>query len=87
MKLKELWAMGKEALDAVKLPFEIAKAENDVNGKIIQLQQEVAELDLKIQTLTAAKPLNVDAVCDAEDAKGLKERRLKQAEDLKKRLF
>ncbi len=79
--------MGKEALDAIKIPFEVRKAEKDLEKEIINLEQAIAEQELKIQETKGTRPLNLRAILDAIDEKDLKERDLKLAQELQSELF
>lgn len=86
-KYSDLLKMGKEALDAIKIPFEVRKAEKDLEKEIINLEQSIAEQELKIQEAKGSRPINLKSILDAIDAKELKERELKQAQELQKELF
>lgn len=87
MKLEDLYKLGKEALDLIKLPFEVRKARKDLEGKIIDIEQEIATLDLKIQQAKQEKPFNISNILDAIDDKQLEERKLAQANELLIELF
>jgi len=86
-KYADLIRLGKEALDLVKIPFEVRKAEKDLEKEIIILEQAIAEQELKIQDSKGTRPLNLRNILDAIDEKDLKERDLKLAIDLQKELF
>ncbi len=86
-KYSDLLKMGKEALDAIKIPFEVRKAEKDLEKEIINLEQAIAEQELKIQETKGTRPLNLRNILDAIDEKDLKERELRLAEELQKELF
>ncbi len=86
-KYSELLKMGKEALDLIKIPFEVRKAEKDLEKEVINLEQAIAEQELKIQEAKGTRPLNLRAILDAIDEKDLKERDLKLAQELQKELF
>lgn len=86
-KYAQLLKLGKDALDALKIPFEVRKAQKDLEKEIIVLEQEISELDLKIQEAKGARPLNLKSILDAIDQRDLKNRELKLAEDLQKELF
>jgi hypothetical protein len=87
MKLEQLYALDKEAIDAIKLPFEVRKSRKDLELAIIKIEQEIAEKDLKIQDAKGARPFNLDTILDAIDDKALLERKLKQANELMEELF
>ncbi len=86
-KYSDLLKMGKEALDLVKIPFEVRKAENDMKREVIVLEQAIAEQELKIQEAKGARPINLKSILDAIDEKDLKERDLKLAKELQAELF
>ncbi len=86
-KYADLIKLGKEALDLVKIPFEVRKAEKDLEKEIITLEQLIAEQELTIQDAKGTRPLNLRTILDAIDEKDLKERDLKLAKELQAELF
>lgn len=86
-KYEDLLKMGKEALDAIKIPFEVRKARKDLEKEIIDLEQQIAEQDLKIQEAKGKRPLVLKDILNAIDEKDLKERDLRLAQELEKELF
>ncbi len=86
-KYADLIKMGKEAIDTIKIPFEVRKAEKDLEKEIIVLEQKIAEQELKIQDAKGTRPLNLQTILDGIDQRDLLERSLKLANDLKKELF
>lgn len=86
-KYADLLKLSKDALEAIKIPFEVRKAEKDLEKEIINLEQSIAEQELKIQEAKGSRPINLKSILDAIDAKELKERELKQAQELQKELF
>lgn len=86
-KYSKLLKMGKEALDLVKIPFEVRKAEKDLEKEIINLEQAIAEQELKIQEAKSTRPLDLKKILDAIDEKDLKERELRLAKELQTELF
>lgn len=86
-KYATLLKMGKDALDSLKIPFEVRKAEKDLEKEIINIEQSISEQDLKIQEAKGQRPLNLRSILDAIDEKGLKQRELKLAQELQKELF
>lgn len=86
-KYADLIKMGKEAIDAVKIPFEVRKAEKDLEKEIIVLEQKIAEQELKIQDAKGTRPLNLQVILDGVDQRDLLERSLKLAQELKTELF
>lgn len=86
-KYSDLLKLGKDALEAIKVPFEVRKAEKDLEKEIINLEQAIAEQDLKIQEAKGSRPLNLKSILDAIDIKDLKERELRLAKALQEELF
>lgn len=86
-KYAALLKMGKDALDLIKIPFEVRKAEADLQKEIINIEQSIAEQELKIQEAKGARPINLKTILDAIDAKDLKERELRLAKELQTELF
>lgn len=86
-KLEQLYKLSKEVIDAIKLPFEIAKAKKDLEREIITIEQEIAELDQKITDVKMQRPFALKTIIDAIDDKALAERKLKQAQELLEELF
>ncbi len=86
-KYSDLIKLGKEALDLVKIPFEVRKAEKDLEKELINLEQAIAEQELKIQEAKSTRPLNLKSILEAIDVKDLKERELRLAKELQTELF
>jgi hypothetical protein len=86
-KYSELLKLGKEALDTIKIPFEVRKAEKDLEREIIEIEQKIAEQELEIQKAKSSKPLALKTILNAIDKKDLLERELSQARQLQKELF
>lgn len=86
-KYSALLKLGKDALDLIKIPFEVRKAEKDLEKEIINIEQAIAEQELKIQEAKGSRPLNLKLILDAIDSKDLKERELKLARELQVELF
>ena len=86
-KYADLLKLGKEALDLIKIPFEVRKAEKDLEKEVINLEQAIAEQEMKIQEAKGVRPLNLKKILEAIDEKDLKERELRLAQELQKELF
>lgn len=84
---KKLLSMGKEAVDAIQLPFKVKKEKKNLEMKIIELEQELAKDDLTIQEQQSAHPVDWDKLIDAIDKKALNERKLKQLQCLEVEMF
>jgi len=87
MTYEELLAKGKEALDALKRPYVAKKAHKDLEVKILDVEQSIAQSELTIQEQKSANPANWDAIIDAIDDKSLLEKRLQQLKELEEELF
>ena len=86
-KYSDLLKLGKDAVDALRIPFEVRKSEKDLEKEIINIEQSIAEQELKIQEAKGSRPLDLAKILDAIDKKDLKERELKQAKELQQELF
>lgn len=86
-KYSQLLKLGKDAIDLLRIPFEVRKAEMDLSKEIIDLEQAIAEQDLKIQEAKSQRPIKLRTILDAIDEKDLKQRELKLALALKEELF
>lgn len=83
----ELLRMGKEAIADLQAPFTAKKAHKDLEVKILDIEQKIAEADDTIQKCKAANPPEWSKVGQAIDDKQLLERRLKQFQELETELF
>lgn len=84
---KELLAVGKEALEAIKLPFKIRSEKKNLEQWILDKETKIAEAEYKIQEAKGSKEIDFDLILDKEDDLELLKRRLKQGEDLMVELF
>jgi len=78
---------GKEVVDAVKLPFKVRSAKNDLAGEIIDLEGQIAENELTIINAKSEHPFNMEKILEAIDDKAINERKLDQAKELMEELF
>lgn len=84
---KDLLSKGKEALDAIKLPFKVRKEKKDAEQWILNKEQKIAELEFKIQEAKGAENLDFDKIADMIDERDLIVRRLDQGQKLSDELF
>ena len=84
---EEILKMGKEAVEAVKLPFKVREAKNKLAGEIIRIEGEIATGDLAIADAKAKHPLDLTTILNKIDDKALKQRQLEQANELMEELF
>ena len=84
---KQLLSIGKEALEAIKLPFKIRSEKKTLEQWILDKESLIAEAEYKIQEAKGEEKLDVDKILDKIDDLDLLKRRLKQGEDLMVELF
>ena len=84
---KDFLKAGKDVVEAVKLPFKVKTAKNDLAGEIIKLEGEIAECELAIIKAKGNHPFAMSKILNEIDSKELKERQLKQANELMEELF
>lgn len=86
-KYIDLIKMGENALDDLRAPFEEKKAKKDLEKEKIILEQQISELEFKIQKEKSKKPFSSRSIVDAIDEKQLAERELSIIDNLLKELF
>ena len=84
---KQLLSKGKEAIEAIQLPFKVEKEHKQLEMKILELKQVMASDALTVQEQKSACPVNWDKLIDAIDHQAINERKLKQLQELEKELF
>lgn len=84
---KNLIGLAKEAKEKLQIPFKVAKSEKDLEMKILEIQQSIAEADVTIEESKMEYPAKWDVIIDRIDKKALLERKLSQLQDLKVELF
>jgi hypothetical protein len=84
---KDLLSKGKEAIEAIQLPFKVEKEKKHLEMKILELKQTMATDALTVQEQKSACPVNWDKLIEAIDAEAMNKRKLKQLEDLENELF
>jgi hypothetical protein len=82
-----LLKLGEDAIDALKHPIQVKKAKNSLQKELIQMEEEIGDLSLKISDAESQYPFDIKAILKAEDEKALKERELEQATAVMARLF
>ena len=88
MNLREkLLKSSQDTLDAIKVPFQVRKDKKSLESWIISKEEEIADLELKIQNKKASKSFNPDEILDAQDELALVKRRLEQGQNLIKEMF
>jgi len=77
----------KGELEAVKIEFQVKKAKKSLESSILDLEEKIADYDIKIEQSKYLYPIDFNRVLDMQDEKALVDRRLKQAQDLLVELF
>ena len=77
----------KEAIALLELPFKVRQEQKKVELKIIELEQEVASLELSVQEKKSVYPLNLDGIIQAQNELELTKRKLTQVKALEHELF
>lgn len=84
---KELVSMTKEQLDETLVPLRVRAARAKADGELVKLEEQLLDLEAKINKGCAEKDINFGAVCDLMNQYDLTERRLKQIKELVAALF
>lgn len=84
---KQLLSKGKETIAALELPFKVKKEQKNLEMKILELEQTMAQDALTVQEQKSNCPVDWDALIDAIDAQATNERRLKQLQSLEIEMF
>jgi len=84
---KDLLKKSKEAIADMQVPFRVEKEHKQLEMKIIDLQQQIAQDDLTIQEQKSANPIKWDSLIDAIDRKDLNNRKLGILQKLDIELF
>lgn len=88
MNLREkLLKSSQDALDAIKVPFQVRKDKKSLESWIITKEEEIATLELKLQEKKSSKSFDADGILDMQDDLALVKRRLKQGQQLLKEMF
>lgn len=84
----DLIKMGKEAIDTIQAPFKVRKDKKSLESWIIDREQQIAELESKIQEIKSSKDnFSIERILDAMDDMQLEQRRLAQGQELLEELF
>ncbi len=76
-----------DAKKALKVPFQVRKDKKKLESWIIDREEEVATLELKIQDNKSNDNLEINKILDSIDELVLAKRRLEQGQKLLKELF
>lgn len=80
-------AKGKDAIDAMELPFKVRKEKKQLELLIVELESDLSKAELTIVKEQSTHPINWDNLLAALDSRDLKERKLKQYKELEDKLF
>lgn len=86
-KYSALLKLTDDALDLIKHPIQVKKAKNSLQKELIEMEEQIGDLTLRINEAEAKYPFDIKAILAAEDEKALKERELEQAQAVMARLF
>jgi len=83
----KLLKISDDAKKTLKVPFQVRKDRKALESWIIDVEEKIADLELKIEEAKGASNFNVDKILDAIDDLELANRRLVQGNALLKELF
>jgi hypothetical protein len=84
---KDLLSRGKEAIEALELPFKVKKEKKNLEMKILELEQSISKDELTVQEQKSKSPVDWDKLIDSIDALALNNRKLVQLQELEKEMF
>lgn len=84
---KELIKMGKDAIEAAQVPFKVKAEQKKLELKMLEEESKIASLELEVQKLKGANPINWDSLLNAIDKVELAKRVFKKLELLNEELF
>jgi hypothetical protein len=84
---KYLIGITKELKEKAQIPFKVKKAEKDLEMKVLEVEQAIAEEDVAIEEAKYEYPAKWDTIIDKIDKKELLARKLNQLNTLKAELF
>ena len=79
--------MGKDKLEALKIPFRVARAQKQAELAKLELEEALAGMQARLSELTSADNLNFTAIIQQQNAIGLKEREIYQYQDILDQMF
>jgi septation ring formation regulator EzrA len=84
---KKLLAMGKEAIEAAKIPSRAAQTQKQGELEVLKLEEKIATLSAELEEAQMEYPLNWSALIDKTDQLALIERRHKKLGEALSQLF
>lgn len=83
----KLLKTGEKALKEIQVPFKVRTAAAKLQVTVIELESEIADLELSLTQSKSADPLDFQSILKALTKLELKQRELKIAKDLQLELF
>lgn len=77
----------KGEVEEIKIEFQVKKAKKSMESAILDLEEKIADFDVKIEQSKYKYPIDFTAMLNMQDERALIERRLNQANALMKELF
>ena len=84
---KQLLAMGKEAIEAAKIPSGAAQTQKQGELEVLKLEEKIATLSAELEEAQMEYPLNWGALIDKTDQLALIERGHKKLDEALSQLF
>lgn len=84
---ESLLKKGKEVIADLERPFRVKKEKKNLEMKILEIEQQIANDSLTIQEQKSANPIDWDKLTSSIDKKELNERKLKQYQELMDDMF
>ncbi len=84
---EKILKQGKEITESLQIPFKVKKEHKNLELKILEVEQEIANNDVTIQKEQSNSPVNWNKLLEAIDTKELSERKLKKLKELEKTMF
>lgn len=87
MKYAEALVADKKAIDAAMIPHKVKQTQKSAEIEVSKLEESLAGHQMTLASAESAFPFSLNAVLAAEDQISLCERKIKQAQEVLKRLF
>lgn len=79
--------MGKDALNDLKIPFRVARAQKQAELAKLELEESLAGLEARLQEMTSADNLDFKAIINQQNSIGLKQREICQYQSILDQMF
>ena len=77
----------KGEVEEIKIEFQVKKARKSIESAILDLEEKIADFDVKIEQSKYKYPIDFNSMLNMQDEKALVERRLSQANALLTEMF